>query len=257
MRPQGNHCIIEMQSKHFEYASYHTKDTSTTTPTWTPPAQVDKSRQVAFPRWLDLDSVFRAVSKHQQAFQEGQGFFLSVGNFLTKVSLDGIMVDPDLSPADLPRALLVIKERLCQLVKDDGAYHRLLYDLTVFDIEKTGHYDGGPVYVVDPLAKGASRYTDHQRPWRMILDIPYSKKDGSFHSKFVIGEKGSRVLELERQFGCQIKVFSLQRGRHTLSMCRPYISIKSAQKQNVARASEEIRAIIRQHQINCACSLQM
>lgn len=258
MRSQGNYCITEVQSKHIEYASSHTKDTRTTTPTWTPPAQVDKSRQVAFPRWLDIDSVVRAVSKHQQAFQEGQGFIPSVENFRIKVSLDGIILDPDISTADLPHALLVIKERLYRIVKDDGAYQRLLYDLAVFDIEKTGHYDGGPVRVVDPLTDGSSsRYTDRQRPWRMILDIPYSQKDGAFHSKFVIGENGSRVLELERQFGCQITVFSFQRGRHTSDMCRPFISIRSRQKQNVADAAERIRAIIQEHQINCHCSLRM
>ena len=257
-KPKGNHCIIEMPTKHPEYVSSHTKDTSTTTPTWTPPAQVDKFRQVMFPRWMDIDSVVRAVSKHQQAFQEGQGFIPSVENFRIKVSLDGIMLDPDISTTDLPHALLVIKERLCRIVKDDGAYQRLLYDLAVFDIEKTGHYDGGPVRVVDPLTDGASsRYTDRQRPWRMIFDIPYSQKDGAFHSKFVIGENGSRVLELERQFGCQITVFSFQRGRHTSDMCRPFISIRSTQKQNVANAAEEIRAIIQEHQINCHCSLRV
>ena len=231
MRPQGNHYIIQMPSKQLEYASSHTKDTSTTTPTWTPPAQVDKSRQVAFPRWLDVDSVVRAVSKHQQAFQEGQGFSLSVENFRIKVSLDGIMVDPDISPADLPRALLVIKERLCQLVKDDGAYHRLLYDFAVFDIEKIGHYDGGPVHVVDPLTDGASSwYTDQKRPWMMIIDTPYSQQKSSFHTRFIVGENGCRVLELQRQFGCMISVFH-QRGGRTSGMCQPYISISSEQSK--------------------------
>jgi len=32
-----------------------------------------------------------------------------------------------------------------------------------------------------------------------VVDIPYSQKYSAFHSKFVIGENGSRVLELERQ----------------------------------------------------------
>ena len=256
-KPKGNHCIIEMPTKHPEYVSSHTKDTSTTTPTWTPPAQVDKFRQVMFPRWMDIDSVVRAVSKHQQAFQEGQGFIRSIENFRIKVSLDGITVDPDISPADLPRALSVIKERLCQLVKDDGAYHRLLYDLAVFDIEKTGHYGGGPVHVVDPLTDGASsRHTDQKRPWMMIIDTPYSQRFRAFHTRFIVGENGCRVLELQRQFGCMISVFH-QRGGRTSGMCRPYISISSEQKQNVAHAAEEVRAIIREHQAVCDCSLRM
>jgi hypothetical protein len=209
---------------------------------------------------MDIDNVVHAISKNQHRFQEGlQGFVASVANFRVKISLDAVTVDPDLSREKLPDALSTIKEKLCELVKDDGAYHRLLYELAVFDIEKTGHYDGGPVFVVDPLPHGASWNIDHERRWRMIFVIPQChQRDSSFHGMFLLGANGSRVKELEKQCGCRITVFGLgSRHKMHLSQCRPYVSIQSKQESNVARAAEEIRAIFREHQKACDCVPRM
>lgn len=218
----------------------------------------DRSRQVAIPRWMDIDNVVHAIAKNQHRFQEGlQGFVASVANFRVNFSLDAVTVDPDLSQANLPDALSTIKEKLCELVKDDGAYHRLVYELAVFDIEKTGHYDGGPVCVVDPLPPSASLNIDHERRWRMILGIPYCQRNRSFHGLFLLGANGSRVRELEKQCGCRITVFGLAGSRYLSRMCRPYVSIQSKQESNVAQAAGQIRAIFREHQKACDCVPRM
>ena len=208
---------------------------------------------------MDIDNVVHAISKHHRLFQEGsKGFVASVANFRVKISLDAVTVDPDLSQANLPDALSTIKEKLCELVKDDGAYHRLVYELAVFDIEKTSNYDGGPVCVVDPLPHGTSWAIDHERRWRMIVDAPYCQRDSSFHGLFLLGANGSRVRELEKQYGCRITVFGIgSRYKMHLSKCRPYVSIQSKQESNVTRAAEEIRAIFREHQKACDCVPRM
>ena len=230
------------------------------------PSMKAASRRVRIPEWIDPNSVVQALDPGARTLTDGSTSirirdFSQCGILVSSVDSQGwryIVIEADHAKSDISRAHFVVEKKLCELVKNDGAYCRLLYDLAEFDaIEKSGHCDGGPILVVDPLSDGASsQYSDHQRPWRMILEIPYSQRDGSFHITFLMGENGSRVFELQRQFGCLINVFH-QHGRHTSDMCRPYISIKSAQKQNVTRAAEEIRAIIRQHQTNCDCSLRL
>ena len=224
------------------------------------------TRRVRIPEWIDPNSVVQALLPAARALTDASTSiqicdFNQCGILVSSVDSQGwryIIIEADHPKSDISRAHFVVEKKLCELVKNDGAYYRLLYDLAEFDtIEKSGHCDGGPIRVVDPLTDGASsQYSDHQRPWRMILDIPYSQQDGSFHSTFLMGENGSRIFELQRQFGCLINVFH-QRGRHTSDMCRPFISIRSTQKQNVANAAEEIRAIIQEHQINCHCSLRV